>query len=105
MSRDGGSYYVDFSGSPVNVWVVFGQPGVSQNNVILFAKIQYEEVLCRIPSINSEMEFDLVVDHPSLVVGSISVLGIHGLSKSFQRPIHSPSKVEINATDSCPTVN
>ena len=58
-----------------------------------------------IPSINSEMKFDLVTDHPSLVVGSIGVLGVHGVSESFQWPIHSFGEVEVDTTDCCPTVN
>ena len=40
-------------------------------------------MLCGIPFIDSEVKLDLVVDHSSFVVGSISVLCVHGVLESF----------------------
>ena len=95
---------MDFSGSPVDAQIVSGQPGVSQNVVVLFAKAYHKEMLHGIPFFNSEIKFDLVVNHPFLVVGSISVSGIHGVSEFFQWPVHPSGKVKVNATDGFPTV-
>ena len=95
---------MDLSGSPVDVWIVPCQPRVSQNDVVFLSKVQHKEVLCCIPSVNSEMKFDLVTDHFSLVVGSISILGIHRPSEFLQQPIHPPGKVNVNTADGCSAV-
>ena len=58
-----------------------------------------------VPSLNSKMEFDLIMDHSSFVTGPIGVLGIHWVLEFFQWPVCSSSEVEVDATDSCSTVN
>ena len=105
MSGDGSSYQVDFSSGPVDMQVVFCQPRVSQDNVVSFPEVQHEEVLCSVLPINSEMKFDLVMDHPSRVVGSVHISSIHRLSEFLQWPFHPPSQVEVDATDCCSTVD
>ena len=55
--------------------------------------------------INPEMKFDLVMDHPSRVVCSVGVSSVHGSLEFFQWPFHPPCQVEVNAADSCPTVD
>ena len=90
---------MDFSSSPVNLWVVLHQPGVLQDDVVLFSEVQHEEILYHVPSINPEMEFDLMTDHFSRTVGSISISGMHRLTEFLQQPLHSPGHVEIDAAD------
>ena len=65
MSRDWGPDHVNLSSSPVNLGVVSCQPGMSQDYVVLSSQIQHEEVLENCSSLDSEMELDLVVNHPS----------------------------------------
>ena len=62
-------------------------------------------MLLGVPSLDPKVEFDLITDHSSCVAGSIGILGIHWVLKFFQWPVHSSSEVEVNATDSCSTVN
>ena len=95
---------MDFSSSPVDMWVVLCQPGALQNNVVLLSKVEYKEVLHRILPVNPEMKFDLIADHPSHIVGPICVLGVHGLSEFLQWPIHSSGEMEVDAADCCSTV-
>ena len=61
-------------------------------------------MLDRIFFIYPEKEIDLVSDHSPFVVSSIGVLGSNRVLKFLQRPSHPLSEVEVNATDSCPTV-
>ena len=105
MARNRGSYHVDFSSSPVNPWIVLRQPRVSQNDVVPFSKVSYEEVLYHISSINSEVKFDLVTYHSSGIAGSIDISGVHWPVKFLQRPLHPLGEVEVDATDCCPTVD
>ena len=51
------------------------------------------------------MKLDLVVDHPSQAIGSISISSIHWPMEFLQWPFHSPSHMEVDVTDSFPTVN
>ena len=45
MSWYGGAYQVQFSGCPVDTWVGFGQPGVSEDVVVLSSQVYYKEIL------------------------------------------------------------
>ena len=52
-----------------------------KNNVVLFAEVHYEEALDGVSFIYPEVEVDLVLDHSSLVVGSIGILGADRVSE------------------------
>ena len=105
MLRDGHPYQMDLSSHPVNSPGILCQPGVSQNDGVLIPEVQCKEVLSRVLSIDPEMQFNLIVNHSSLIVGSISVSGIHRSSEFFQQPSHSSGEVKVNARDCCPIVN
>ena len=39
MAGNWGADHMDFSSSPINPWIVFYQPGVSENDVVLLSKV------------------------------------------------------------------
>ena len=57
-----------------------------------------------VSSVYPKIEVDLISDHSSFVVGPISISGSDGIPELLQRPSHSLGKVEVDATDGCPTV-
>ena len=55
--------------------------------------------------INLKAKCDLVVDHPSQVIGAVRILGIHGSLEFFQWPFHPFSQVEVDAADGSSAIN
>ena len=96
---------MNLSSGPVKLRVIFSQPGVSQNDGVLLPEVQHEEILSRVLSIDPEMQFNLVANHSSLIVGSISISGVHWPSEFLQWTPHSSGEMKVDATDSCSTVD
>ena len=104
MLRGWGSLQSDCSLGPVNTWIISRQPRIPKNDVVLFSQVHHKETLDRVPPVDPNMEVDLITDHSSLVIGSISISSIYGASEPLQRPSHPLGKVKVDATDCCPTV-
>ena len=100
-----GSNHMDFSGSPVDPWIVFCQPGVSENDVVLLSQVQHEEVLYCLSSVNPQDKLDLMSYHSFRIMSAIGIASIQRMAQFFQWPFHSLSEVKVDTTDCYPTVD
>ena len=62
---------------------------ISKNDIVLSAEIHYEETLDGILLMDPKMEVDLIMDHSSLVVGSIGISSKYGFPEFFSKAISS----------------
>ena len=83
MPRGWSSPQGDCSSGPVNDRITLSQPGISKDDIVFLSKVYYKEALDGILFIDPQVEVNLIADHPSLIVGPISVLSVNGLSESF----------------------
>ena len=77
MPGDQSSNHVDLSFLPVDPGVVLGQPGISKDDVVPSSQVEYIEVLCGYPSLDSESKLDLMLNHASRVIHPICISCIH----------------------------
>ena len=88
MSGGGGFHQMDLPFLPINLRVVFSEPGISQDDVILSSQIQNIEILDCFSILDLKREPSLVLDHFSSLVshlhfGCTWISGVWQVATSF----------------------